>query len=40
MFDFEKEYKKFEALAEQTKQAAEFWTNCVLSSWKEFFKVK
>jgi hypothetical protein len=40
MFSIEEQFKKFEALADQTKQAYEFWANCVFSSWKDFFKVK
>ncbi len=39
MFNIEEQFKKFESLAEQTKQAFEFWSNCVVSSIKEFYKV-
>jgi|FreactcultuFSWF8_1027224.scaffolds.fasta_scaffold01031_7 hypothetical protein len=38
--DFEKVFKRFEALSDQTKQAYEFWAGCITSSWKEFFKIK
>ena len=41
MFDFEQQYKdavtKFELLAEHTKQAYEFWYNCVMESWKDLY---
>jgi hypothetical protein len=44
MFDFEKQYKeaveKFETLTEQTKQAYEFWYNCILSTWKDLYSAK
>lgn len=40
MFKIEEQFKKFEALADQTKQAYEFWSNCIMSSFKEFYKVK
>ena len=36
---YDKEFKKFEELAELTKQAYEFWYNCLLSSWKDFYKL-
>lgn len=38
MFTFEEQYKKYEQLLERTKEAYEFWTNCVMSSWKDFLK--
>jgi hypothetical protein len=38
MYTFEEQIKKFEKLADQTKQAYEFWYNCVLSSLKTFYK--
>jgi len=39
MFDFEKQYKQYEELAERIKEVNEFWINSVLSATKEFFKV-
>ena len=42
--EFEKQYKdavaKFEVIAEQIKQANEFWFNAILSSVKSFVKTK
>ena len=38
MFTFEDQYKKFEQLSERTKQAYEFWINCVTSTLEDFFK--
>ena len=40
MFEFEKQYKQFEELAERTKQAYEFWVNSVISSLKQLVKTK
>jgi hypothetical protein len=40
MFDFTKQTKQFEELAERLKQVNEFWINSVVSSIKEFYKVK
>jgi len=44
MFDFEKQYKdaveKFETLTSQTKQAYEFWYNCVMDTWKDLYSKK
>ena len=40
MFSFEDQYKKLEQLNERTKQAYEFWINCVTSTWEDFFKPK
>jgi hypothetical protein len=41
MFDFEKQYKdaleKFEVITKQTKDAYEFWYNCVLDTWKDLY---
>ena len=41
--EFEKQYKEatkqFEELADRIKEVNEFWTNIVLSSAKDFFKV-
>jgi hypothetical protein len=38
MFTFEEQFKKYEQLLERTKETYEFWTNCVMSSWKDFLK--
>lgn len=42
--DFEKQYKeaieKFEVITSQTKQAYEFWYNCVLDTWKDLYSGK
>lgn len=42
--EFEKQYKeavaKVEVVAEQIKQANEFWLNAILSSYKSFIKTK
>ena len=40
MFSFDEQYKKFEELNERTKQAYEFWVNCLISTWEDFFKTK
>lgn len=40
MFDFEKEYKKYEEFVDRTKEAYEFWYNCVVSTWKDFYSKK
>lgn len=40
MFTFDEQFKKYEDLTERTKQAYEFWYNCVYSSVKEFFTKK
>ena len=37
MFDFTKQTKQFEQLAERIKEVNEFWLNSVLSTAKEFF---
>jgi hypothetical protein len=37
-FDFTKQTKQFEELAERIKEVNEFWINSVLSATKEFFK--
>jgi hypothetical protein len=43
MFEFEKQYKeaieKFEIITKQTKDAYEFWYNCVMDSWKDLYSV-
>jgi hypothetical protein len=40
MFDFTKQTKQFEELAERIKEVNEFWINNVVNSIKEFYKVK
>jgi hypothetical protein len=40
MFTFEEQFKKQEQLFDRTKEAYEFWVNCVFSSFKEFFVKK
>jgi hypothetical protein len=40
MFDFEKQYKNYEQVIDRIKEVNEFWINAVLSSIKEFYKVK
>jgi hypothetical protein len=40
MFDFVKQTKQFEELAERIKEVNEFWINNVVASIKEFYKVK
>ena len=37
MFDFTKQIKQYEELAERIQQVNEFWINSVLTSTKEFF---
>ncbi len=39
MFDFEKQYKQFEELAERIKEVNEFWVQSTFSAIKEIFKV-
>jgi hypothetical protein len=38
MFDFEKQYKQYEQLAERIKEVNDFWINSIFASTKEFFK--
>ena len=42
--EFEKQYKetleKFEVITHQTKQAYEFWYNCVMDTCKDLYKIK
>jgi hypothetical protein len=38
MFTFEEQFKKYEEVLDRTKQAYEFWYNCILSTWKDFYK--
>jgi len=40
MFDFTKQTKQYEELAQRIKEVNEFWINSIFSSAKEFFKVK
>ena len=44
MFEFEKHYKdaleKFETITKQTKDAYEFWYNCVMDTWKDLYSKK
>jgi predicted RNase H-like HicB family nuclease len=40
MFDFTKQTKQFEELAERLKEVNEFWINSVLSSFKSFYSTK
>jgi predicted RNase H-like HicB family nuclease len=39
MFDFTKQTKQFEELAERIKEVNEFWVQSTLSTIKEFLKV-
>jgi hypothetical protein len=38
MFTFEDQYKKFEQLAERTKQVYDFWLNAVTSTLEDLYK--
>ena len=42
--EFEKNYKdaleKFEVITKQTKDAYEFWYNCVMDTWKDLYSKK
>ena len=38
MFDFTKQTKQFEELAQRIKEVNEFWINSVISSLKQFTK--
>ena len=40
MFDFTKQTKQFEELAERIKEVNEFWINSMLSSLKSFYSTK
>jgi predicted RNase H-like HicB family nuclease len=40
MFDFTKQTKQFEELAERLKEVNEFWINAVITSLKQFQKTK
>jgi hypothetical protein len=37
MFKFEEQYKKFKEVADRTKEAYDFWTKLVLSTWEDFY---
>ena len=38
MFEYEKQYKQFEELADRIKEINEFWINLVMSSFKDLSK--
>jgi len=38
MFTFDEQFKKYEEVLDRTKQAYEFWYNCLVSTWKDFYK--
>ena len=40
MFTFDEQNKKYEELLDRTKQAYEFWVNCLTSTWEDFYKAK
>jgi hypothetical protein len=40
MFDFTKQTKQFEELAERIKEVNEFWMNIVKSNFEDFTKPK
>jgi hypothetical protein len=40
MFDFTKQTKQFEELADRIKEVNEFWINSMLSSLKSFYSTK
>jgi hypothetical protein len=40
MFTFDEQYKQFEEVANRTKQAYEFWYNCVIETLKDLYKTK
>jgi len=40
MFDFTKQIKQYEELAERIKEVNEFWFNSVISSFKQLTKTK
>jgi len=39
MFEFEKQFKQYEELADRLKEMNEFWVQATLSTVKEFFKL-
>jgi hypothetical protein len=40
MFDFAKQTKQFEELAERIKEVNDFWLNIVTSTFEDFIKPK
>lgn len=40
MFDFTKQTKQFEQLAERIKEVNEFWVNAIMSTWKDLYEPK
>jgi hypothetical protein len=40
MFDFTKQTKQFEQLAERIKEVQEFWVNSVITTWKDLYEAK
>ena len=40
MFDFTKQTKQYEELAERIKEMNEFWVGVVMSTWKDLYAVK
>jgi hypothetical protein len=40
MFDFTKQTKQFEQLAERIKEVNEFWVNAVMTTWKDLYEAK
>jgi uncharacterized protein YozE (UPF0346 family) len=40
MFDFTKQTKQYEELAERIKQANEFWLKAVMSTFEDMFSSK
>jgi hypothetical protein len=37
MFDFTKQTKQFEELAERIKEVNDFWVNAVMDTWKNLY---
>ena len=40
MFDFTKQTKQFEELAERIKEVNDFWVNILTSTWKDLYEAK
>ena len=40
MFDFTKQTKQYEELAQRIKEVNDFWYNCMFSSIKDFFNTR
>jgi hypothetical protein len=36
---YDKDFKRFEELAERTKEMYEFWLNCITTTLKDFYKL-